>query len=135
MTESIVRKLEEVIRKILPKKVKIAQSDLYTTFDSYIAQFCKVGGVIEAAPMCRPEQVQSPSISMLIEPNGNLEVIGSFDKFAASEYVNAGCFFPQKSLPAMNLKTLCKSLGKIMFEQGIIGHVTVDLVSFPNPND
>ena len=55
MTESIVRKLEEVIRKILPKKVKIAQGDLYTSWDSYIAQFCKVGGVIEAAPMCRPE--------------------------------------------------------------------------------
>ena len=43
----------------------------------------------------------------MIEPNGEIVVYGSYDKFAATEYVNAGCFFPQKSLPAMNLKTLC----------------------------
>lgn len=35
----------------------------------------------------------------------------------------------------MNLKTLCSSLGSVLFESGIIGHVTVDLVSFPNPED
>lgn len=135
MTESIIRKLEEVIRKILPKKAKIAQSSLYTSWDSYINLFCKVGGVIEAAPMCQSSQVQSPSVSFLIEPNGQIEVVGSYDKFAASDFVNAGCFFPQKSLPAMNLKTLCRSVGQVMYDQGIIGHVTVDLVSFPNPND
>lgn len=37
MTESIVRKLEEVMKKVLPKKVKIAQHSLYRTYDSYIA--------------------------------------------------------------------------------------------------
>jgi hypothetical protein len=68
-----------------------------------MAQFCKVGGVIEAAPLCQPQLVQSPSISFFIEPNGRIDVIGSYDKFAATDYVNAGCFFPQKSLPAMNL--------------------------------
>jgi len=30
----------------------------------------------------------------MIEPSGEIELIGSFDKFAAKEYVNAGCFFP-----------------------------------------
>lgn len=55
MTESIIRKLEEVIRKIIPKKAKVAQPTLYTSWDSYMAQFCKVGGVIEAAPLCLPQ--------------------------------------------------------------------------------
>ena len=62
-------------------------------------------------------------------------VTGSYDKFAATEYVNAGCFYPQKSLPSMNLKVLCQSLGNVLFEKGVIGHVSVDLVSFPNPTD
>ena len=75
----------------------------------------------------------SPSVSFLIEPNGDIELIGSFDKFAASEYVNAGCFFPQKSLPNMNLQTLCHSLGSVLYEKGVMGHVTVDLISFPDP--
>jgi len=58
-------------------------------------QFCQVGGVIEAAPLCNPKAVSSPSISFFIEPDGNIQVTGSYDKFASTEYVNAGCFFPQ----------------------------------------
>jgi len=52
MTESIIRKLEEVIKKIVPKKAKIAQPTLFKNWESYINQFCKKGGVIEAAPLC-----------------------------------------------------------------------------------
>jgi hypothetical protein len=37
----------------------------------------------------------SPSIAMLIEPSGEIELVGSFDKFAAKEFVSGGCFFPQ----------------------------------------
>jgi len=37
MTESIIRKLEEVIKKILPKKAKIAQPSLYKNWESYMA--------------------------------------------------------------------------------------------------
>ena len=57
-------------------------------------KFCKVGGVIEAAPLCSSSKVSGPSISFLIEPDGFIGILGSFDKFYAVEYVNAGCFFP-----------------------------------------
>ena len=33
----------------------------------------------------------------------------------------------------MNMMTICKSIGDILYEKGVIGHVTVDLVSFPDP--
>ena len=33
----------------------------------------------------------------------------------------------------MNVMTICKSIGEVLFEKGIFGHVTVDLVSFPDP--
>ena len=62
-----------------------------------------------------------------------MQLIGSMDRFAAREYVNAGCFFPQKSLPNMNMMTISKSIGDVLYEKGVIGHVTVDLVSFPDP--
>lgn len=35
----------------------------------------------------------------------------------------------------MNLLTLCKTVGDVLYEKGIIGHMTIDLVSFPNPSD
>lgn len=55
------------------------------------------------------------------------------DRFTSRAYVNAGCFFPQQSLPNMNMMTICKSIGDILYEKGVIGHITVDLVSFPDP--
>jgi hypothetical protein len=33
----------------------------------------------------------------------------------------------------MNMMTISKSIGEVLYEKGIIGHVTVDLVSFPDP--
>lgn len=75
----------------------------------------------------------SPSIAFMIEPDGQVEVLGSMDRFTSRTYVNAGCFFPQQSLPNMNMMTICKSIGDILYEKGVIGHITVDLVSFPDP--
>mmetsp|Transcript_32961 Transcript_32961/g.24269 ORF Transcript_32961/g.24269 Transcript_32961/m.24269 type:complete len:82 (+) Transcript_32961:1524-1769(+) len=74
----------------------------------------------------------SPSICFLIEPNGEVQLVGSVDKFSAREFVNAGAFFPQQSLPNMNMMTISKSIAEVLFEKGVIGHVTVDLVSFPD---
>jgi hypothetical protein len=36
-------------------------------------------------------------------------------------------------LPSINLVHLARSISMVLYEKGIIGHVTVDLVSFPNP--
>jgi len=94
MTDAVIEKIQEVLTKLLPKKVKIAQPTLFRNFDEYMDHFCRVGGVIEAAPMCPPNTLASPSIAFFVEPDGNVELIGSFDKFAAKEYINAGCFFP-----------------------------------------
>ena len=57
--------------------------------------FCFKGGVIEAAPPnLNINQVKSPSVAFFIEPDSNIKLIGSFDKFAGTDFVNAGCFFP-----------------------------------------
>jgi hypothetical protein len=33
----------------------------------------------------------------------------------------------------MNMQTICNSIGEVLYEKGVIGHVTIDLVSFPDP--
>lgn len=33
----------------------------------------------------------------------------------------------------MNMMTISKSIGEILYEKGVLGHITVDLVSFPDP--
>ena len=136
MTEGVITRLQQVLSKVLPKKIKLAQPTLYQSYDHYMDQFCKKGGVIEAAPpMCQINQLHSPSVAFLIEPDGNIRLIGSFDKFSGSEFVNAGCFFPQTSLPQIDLTKICTSVGQALYEKDVIGHVTIDLVSFPNVED
>jgi hypothetical protein len=35
----------------------------------------------------------------------------------------------------MNLLTLCESVGQVLYSKGVMGYVTIDLISFPNPAD
>lgn len=136
MTEGMITRLKEVIVKVLPKKVKLAMPTLYSGWNDYLHKFCAGGGVIEAAPpMCQINQLNSPSVSFLIEPDGNINLIGSFDRFSGSQFVNMGCFFPQTSLPSIDLTKICSSVGEALYDNGVIGHITIDLVSFPNVDD
>jgi hypothetical protein len=136
MTEGVISRLKDVLNKVLPKKCKIAMPTLYSGWHDYLEKFCEGGGVIEAAPpMCQINQLASPSVSFLIEPDGHIQLIGSFDRFSGSQFVNAGCFFPQTSLPSIDLKKISNSVGEVLYENGVIGHVTIDLVSFPNVDD
>lgn len=57
MTEGIVKKLKEVMIKTVPNKVSIAQKSLYRTWEDFLQRFCKVGGVIEATPLCSPNLI------------------------------------------------------------------------------
>ena len=41
--------------------------------------------------------------------------------------------FPQKSLHDINLKAIVKVLGQALFDKGLFGYITVDLISFPDP--
>ena len=63
--------------------------------------FVGAGGVIEAAPNCGSGLVGSPSVAFIIEPDGEVDVTGSYDRFACKDMVNIGAYFPQTSLPMM----------------------------------
>ena len=81
ITEEVIEVIVSKIQKLLPQKVKIACPHLHQSWKEYITEFCKVGGVIEAAPVCLSVKIGSPSVSFFIEPNGNILVLGSFDWF------------------------------------------------------
>jgi hypothetical protein len=33
----------------------------------------------------------------------------------------------------MNLQSISSSIGQVLYDKGVIGHVTIDLISFPDP--
>ena len=73
------KELVKVLQKTVPKKAVIAQPTLYQDWPTYTKAFCEQGGIIEAAPGCAQSQMASPSISFLIEPSGDIDLIGSYD--------------------------------------------------------
>lgn len=132
--EKLIETLQQQIHRELPSKAKMAMPSLFKSWSDYIKEFCKTGGVIEAQPNCSASSISSPSFSFLIEPNGNIELIGSFDRFAVRPFVNGGCSYPQTSLANFNFSTICKAVGDALYQKDIIGHVTVDLLAFPFPS-
>ena len=117
---------------MLPHKIKITMTHLYRNYSEYITKFVQKGGVIEAAPNCSPAQVSSSSIGFVIDPVGEVEVLGSYDKFFAHEYVSCGFFSPQKSIPNLNLQAICETVGKSLYSQGVFGFASLDIISFPD---
>jgi hypothetical protein len=74
------------------------------------------------------------SVSLLIEPDGHILTIGSYDKIPVRPLVNGGCVYPQTALPNFNSEAIVDLVGKHLFEQkGIFGFVTLDFVSFKDP--
>ena len=54
---------------------------LFRDWNEYITHFCAIGGVIEASPTCNSQNIGSIGISFLIEPDGIIELVSSYDKF------------------------------------------------------
>ena len=116
-------------------KIKINMPHLYQTYNEYITKFIQKGGVIEAAPSCPVSQVASSSIGFVIDPTGEVEFLGSYDKFFSHEYTSCGYFFPQKSIPNLNLQAICQTMGKALYNKGVFGYACLDIISFPDhPN-
>ncbi len=90
----IVDQIKSILVKYLPKKAQVAMPSLFKNWNEYMQSFCRVGGIIEAAPTCMSHQLSSPSIAFLIEPDGECQILGSMDRFTAKPCINTGCFFP-----------------------------------------
>ena len=83
---------------------------MYNNFRQYIEEFCLNEGVIESCPTNSLGGITgSPCISLYIEPDGNIELIGTYDKINFNHFRNIGALSPQTSLPnlvILNIKIL-----------------------------
>ena len=89
----------------------MAMPSLYPTYKEFMLNFCRKGGIIEGMPNCLQSSQRSSAIFFLIEPSGAMQLLGSYDKIAAKEFVNIAAIFPQTSLPGINLEAVIKTIG------------------------
>lgn len=83
MTNAIMNKLRFVIETSLKKKVQIAMPGVFPTWDKFLDRLCAVSGIIQATPQCPLHHITRPTISIYIDPTGDVQVSGAYDKIEA----------------------------------------------------
>ena len=138
--------LKDILIKMLPKKVKICGNYLYKSWEDYMKNYIKYGGIIEACPTFNLINIiGSPSYPIFIEPNGNIEILLSYDKINLFSFRNIGAISPEKSMKNINkynidnennnefnINLICEKIGKYLYDHNIIGYVTIDFIVFKN---
>ena len=90
--------LDEVLKDMLPKKIKICANYLYKNWDEFFKAYLDNRGIIEPCPTYNPANIiGSPCIPIFIEPNGNIEHMSTYDKINLAYFRNIGAISPQAS--------------------------------------
>lgn len=104
--EELFTQTQQLILRFLPSKLKIVRKTLFRDFQEYVDEFIRKGGMIEAAPGITQKELGTPGISFFIEPNGEIEFLGSFEKICGGLMTPVGYEMPQQSLPNIDVKNL-----------------------------
>eukprot|EP00742_Colponemidia_sp_Colp-10_P007009 GILJ01007522.1.p1 GENE.GILJ01007522.1~~GILJ01007522.1.p1 ORF type:complete len:1129 (-),score=134.43 GILJ01007522.1:199-3585(-) len=129
--QDVIReKLLEALVKALPKRVNICMPRLYPSWNEFLTEFTRVGGVIEAVPA---HILGSPTASILVEPSGDIKLLSTADQLFSRPYVYAGAVIPQQSVSHKLICLKALSVGNILYDKGYIGYASIDFVFTQDP--
>lgn len=98
----------------------------------FIPYFDITGGVIEACPPS--DSVTALTVDMLIEPNGNMNIVSAGDQIHAdSQFSCWGLSVPQSSVEPEQLNEACFKIAKACKSRGAMGYFTLDFITFIHP--
>ena len=124
-------KLFFYLPNILMKNASFAYSNLYKNWKEYLDHFLHNKGIIECCPTKELSGIMGrPCVPLLIEPNGKVKILPTYEKINADFFKNIICTSPQKCLDNYEMAKLADKVGNFLFTQGIIGYVTVDCITF-----
>lgn len=90
------------------------------------------GGVIEAYPPS--DSVTCLTVDLLVEPGGEVQMLSCGDQLYGSASLQvAGYSVPQTSVCPDTLYFICMRVGQACQRRRILGHISLDLVTFLEP--
>ena len=81
-------------------KIEIVNKCDYN-WEEYLRKFCQYGGIMEASPTFSLKAVAKPSLAFLIEPDGQINYICSYDNCNHNIFYSIAAISPQSSSPKL----------------------------------
>ena len=125
-------RVEAVLAAELMRSLVLLQPAFHSTLTAFLHLFYQQGGAVLPYPQLPSFScpLLSPSVAMLIEPNGQLTMLCSHDQHLALPFLPVLSSFPS-SQSASQLHSVAAAIGKACWREGVIGHVAVDFLSLP----
>ena len=89
------------------------------------------GGTIEAGPPS--DSVTGVSVDLLLAPDGSYSMLSTCDHIHSTPYSVWGGSMPQSSVDHIHLKTVIDRTARAAQSRGIVGYLSIDLVTFIHP--
>ena len=130
-TKIFQEKLYYQIKSIIAKDIAFSYPNFYHNWNEYFQMFLKNSGIIEACPTNDLDGIMGrPCIPLLIEPNGKIKILPTFEKINVEHFKNAINTSPQNNIDNDILNKLANKLGVFLYHQDIIGYVTIECITF-----
>ena len=131
--EFFQEKLYYQLKNIVNKNIVFCYPNFFKDWDEYLKNFLSNKGIIEACPTKYLDGIMGhPCIPILIEPNGKIKILQTFEKINSDYFKNIICTSPQECIDPEELNKVAKKLGTFFYLQNIIGYITIECITFHN---
>ena len=129
--ELFQEKLYYQLKNIINKHIVFCYKNFYKNWDEYLENYLSNKGIIEACPTKYLDGIMGhPCIPMLIEPNGKIKILPSYEKIYSEYFKNIICTSPQENIDEEELNKIAKRLGTFFYHQNVIGYITIEFITF-----
>lgn len=104
---------------------------LFLEITSYV--YLLSGGSIEAHPPS--DSITSLTADILLKPDNSYTLLSTWDHIHSLPFYIWGGSVPQCSVDHNELNTIIDKISNAALERGLIGHVSIDFVTFISPTD
>uniref|UniRef100_A0A672T222 IQ motif-containing protein H-like n=1 Tax=Sinocyclocheilus grahami TaxID=75366 RepID=A0A672T222_SINGR len=131
---NVMIKFLEEVPHLLASYAHPANTSCYATWTCFLEHFLREGGVIEAFPPS--DSVTCLTVDLLVEPGGDVSMLSCGDQLRGLSGLEVvGCTVPQTSICPDVLHSICTRVGQACQQRSIMGHVSLDLVTFLDPSN